>query len=156
MNKKLMEFFKKRNNIIIIGIMVIGVLLMLIPFPKKNVENQEQYNDDLRLQKILEEIDGVKDVSVMVTFSGTVENNLAFEIQSDTYDKGTDGFEETIDKRVIMSDDGPFIKSKSYPKVKGVVVIAKGAEKAKTKADILAAVMTAYDIAPHKVCILSK
>lgn len=156
MNKKLMEFFKKKNNIIIIIILIIGTLLMLLPSPKKKTEDIEQYNDDERLRMILSEIDGVRDVSVMVTFSGTVESNLAYEIQSNTFDRGAEGLEETVDKKVIMDDDGPFIQSKSYPKVKGVVVIAKGAENAKVKADILEAVMTAYDIAPHKVCILSK
>lgn len=156
MNKKLMEFFKKKNNIIITIILIIGALLMMLPSPKKKTETLEQYNDDQRLKEILEEIDGVRDVSVMVTFHGTVESNLAYEIQSDTFDRGSEGYEETVDKRVIMSDDGPFVQSKSYPKVKGVVVIAKGTENAKVKADILDAVMTAYDIAPHKVCILSK
>lgn len=156
MNEKLMEFFKKKNNIIIIIILLIGTLLMVLPSPKKKTESLEQYSDDERLREIISQIKGVRDVSVMVTFTGTVENNLAFEIQSNTYQKGQDGFEETVDKKVIMSDDGPFISSKSYPKVKGVVVIAKGANDAKTKADILDAVMTAYDIAPHKVCILSK
>ncbi len=156
MNKKLMEFFKKKNNIIITIILIIGTLLMLLPSPKKKAEDIEQYNDDERLRMILSEIDGVRDVSVMVTFSGTVESNLAYEIQSNTFDRGSEGLEETVDKKVIMDDDGPFIQSKSYPKVKGVVVIAKGAENAKVKADILDAVMTAYDIAPHKVCILSK
>lgn len=156
MNKKVMEFFKKKNNILIIIIPIIGALLMMLPSPKKKTEAVELYNDDQRLEEILREIKGVRDVSVMVTFSGTVENNLAFEIQSNTYEKGSDGYEETVDKKVIMAEDGPFISSKSYPKVKGVVVIAKGAQDAKVKADILDAVMTAYDIAPHKVCILSK
>lgn len=156
MNKKLMEFFRKKNNIIIIVILVIGTLLMLLPSPKKKTESIETYDDSARLEEILRKIKGVSDVSVMVTFQGTVESNLAYEIQSDTVMRGKEDYEETVDKKVIMGDDGPFISSKSYPKVKGVVVIARGVQDAKVKADILDAVMTAYDIAPHKVCILSK
>ena len=59
-----MEFFKKKNNIIITIILIIGALLMMIPSPKKKTEPLEQYNDDIRLKEILEEIDGVRDVSV--------------------------------------------------------------------------------------------
>ena len=55
-----------------------------------------------------------------------------------------------------MSDGSPVILAKTYPKVKGVVVITKGCDNPETKAAILDAVTTAFDIAPHKVCILNQ
>ena len=78
------------------------------------------------------------------------------EIKSDKTDRGNSGYEENTNKQAVLSGGEPVILSKSYPKVKGVVVIAEGAGNTNVKANILDAVTTAFNIASHKVCILEK
>ena len=160
LNKKLPEFIKNKNNIIILIILIIGTLFMIIPgnpkqMPQEN-ERIETYNDEERLKEILSLISGAGDVEVMVTYSGTEEKRLAYETKSGKNDRGDSGYEENLDKQAVMADGEPFILSKTYPKVKGVVVIAEGAKDSNVRAAILEAVITAFDIAPHKVCILEK
>ena len=92
----------------------------------------------------------------MITYSNTSEKQLAYETKSDKTDRGDSGYEINTDKQAVLSDGEPVILSKSYPTVKGVVVIAEGAGNSKVKADILEAVTTAFNIASHKVCILEK
>lgn len=161
MNKKIAIFFKNKNNIIIVIILIIGTLFMLFPGTEKKQtekttvsEEELSYSEDLK--KILSKIKGVGDVEVMITYSLTSEKRLAYETKSDKSDRGDSGYEESTDKQAVMSGGEPVILSKSYPKVKGVVVIAEGAESSKVKSDILEAVITAFDIPSHKVCILEK
>lgn len=157
--KKISEFIKNKNNRILIIILIIGIIIMLIPSKKKaevpaEKEKIEEYDDSERLAEIISQIDGVGRVKVMVTYSKTAENILAFDTKSEKTSGKDSGSDESIDKQAIMSDGTPVILAKTYPKVKGVVVIAKGCDNPKTKSAISEAVTTAFDIAPHKVCIL--
>ena len=159
MNKKITNFFKNRNNIIILTILIIGTLFMLIPSPDRKktkdlpvTEEEHDYSQELKF--ILSKIKGVGDVEVMITYKASSEKKLAYETRSDKSDRGDSGYDESSEKEAIMSDGEPVILSRSYPTVKGVVVIAEGASDSRVKADILEAVITAFDIAPHKVCIL--
>lgn len=161
MNKKYVNFLKNKNNIIIVIILIIGTLFMLLPSTEKKQpeipafsDTEPNYNEELK--KILSKIKGVGDVEVMITYSATSEKQLAYEIKSDKADRGNSGYEENTNKQAVLSDGEPVILSKSYPKVKGVVVIAEGAENTYVKANILDAVTTAFNIASHKVCILEK
>lgn len=159
--KKITEFIKNKNNRILIIILIIGTIIMLIPTKKKTEEPVEkesivEYDDSERLAEIISHIDGVGKAEVMVTYSKTAESVLAFDTKSEKTDKKDSGADESLDKQAIMSDGSPVILAKTYPKVKGVVVIAKGCDNPETKAAILDAVTTAFDIAPHKVCILNQ
>lgn len=161
MNKKITDFIKNKHNVTIVIILIIGVLFMLLPGNLKKQTDKttfsaEEPNYSEELKNILSKIKGVGAVEVMITYSATSEKRLAYETKSDKTDKGESGYEENTDNQAVMANGEPFILSQSYPAVKGVVVIAKGASDAKVKADILEAVTTAFNIAPHKVCILEK
>lgn len=161
MNKKIMDFLKNKNNIIILIILIIGTLFMLLPAtdkkqPEKTLGAEDEIDYGEELREILSKIKGVGDVEVMITYSQTSEKRLAYETQSGRSERGDSGYEENTDKQAIISDGAPVILSQTYPKVKGVVVIAEGAANSRVRADILEAVTTAFDIASHKVCILEK
>lgn len=160
LNKKLSEFAKNKNNIIILIILIIGTLFMIIPGKDKDEPEEktitQTYNYEEKLEEILSLINGAGDVEVMITYSGSEEKRLAYETKSGKNDRGDSGYEENIDKQAVMADGEPFVLSKTYPKVKGVVVIAEGARDSNVRAAILEAVITAFDIASHKVCILEK
>lgn len=158
MDKRIGEFFKKKNNRIIVIILIIGVLLLLWP-AKSEPEPKvlaDAPNDEERIAKIISSIKGVGNVEVMVTYSSSEEKRLAYETKSQKADKGDGAFEEDIDREAIIANGEPVVLSKTYPKVKGVVVIAEGVGASGVKEEVLEAVTTAFDISPHKVCILEK
>lgn len=161
MIKKILDFIKNKNNRIILIILIIGTLFMLFPSapkkqPEKTQPSQEETDDSERLTQILSHIKGAGKVEVMVTYAQTSEKRLAYETKSGKSDRGSAGYEENTDKQAVMSDGEPVVLSKTYPRVKGVVVIAEGAADAKVKTDIQDAVVTAFGIARHKVCVLEK
>ena len=158
MDKRIGEFFKKKNNRIIVIILIIGVLLLLWPAksePEPKVL-EDKPDDEERIAKIISSIKGVGNVEVMVTYSSSEEKRLAYETKSQKADKGDGAFEEDIDREAIIANGEPVVLSKTYPKVKGVVVIAEGVGASGVKEEVLEAVTTAFDISPHKVCILEK
>lgn len=161
MDKRIATILKNKNNRIILIILIIGIFLLLIP--QKSTQKRENVeevatgtNDEERLAAILSEMRGVKNAEVMITYSSTEEKRLAYETKSERTDKGTAGYEEGINEEAIMANGEPVVLSKSYPKVKGVVVIAEGVSVSEVRADVLEAVTTAFDISPNKVCILEK
>lgn len=161
MNKKIDVFLKNKNNRIILIIFIIGAVFMLFPTGSKKTEKvpsstEESVDYEQRLAEILSEIKGVGRVEVMVTYSESTENNPAYDVKTDKSDRGTDGYDESVERQPVMADGEPVILSKTYPKVKGVVVIAEGAGDLRVAADITDAVTTVFAIAPHKVCILER
>ncbi len=158
MDKRIGEIFKNKNNTVIIIILIIGIVLLMFPAKsaEKTVPQESTTNDEERLSQILSSIKGVRDAEVMITYSSSEEKRLAYKTRTEKSDRGEAGYEEGVDREAIMANGEPVILSKLYPKVKGVVVIAEGVGMAGTRAEVLEAVTTAFDISPNKVCILEK
>ncbi len=160
MSKKFIDFFKNKNNRMIIIILIIGTLFMILPGKKESepqkVKSEQKADESQALKELLAKIRGVGKVEVMITYSETEEKRLAYEEKSGRTDRGDSGYEENIAREAIMADGEPVILSKVYPKVKGVVVIAEGAGNPQVCSAISQAVMTALDVAPHRVCILER
>lgn len=69
MENKAFRYLPKKNQWIIV--LLIGILLVVIAIPTKAVpETEESYssNVEMRLENMLQKIDGVGNVSVMITF----------------------------------------------------------------------------------------
>ena len=155
------------NNGILFVILLIGAVLMLFPnkADKKEEDTPAVYeglrlDDEARLEEILSEIKGVGSVSVMITYEGGIESEIAYDTNSSITRRG-DGdkevnTEENSDKQAVMSSGKPFVKRYAYPQVKGAVVVAEGADDAQVKQKIQEAVMTSLGLAAHKVCITEK
>lgn len=154
MNKKqLSDFFKNKNNRLILIILIIGVIIMLLPSLKrpgqKAVESNSVTSEEERLCRILSEIDGAGKVSVMITYYGTTEKDIAYETKT----ASSDGIRASEDKKAVMSGSEPMVVKETYPDVKGVVVTAQGAESAAVKRKLTEAVTAALDIPEYRVCI---
>ena len=153
------EILKKyANNKSLYIIIIIGIVFMLFSgMPKSQEDNKAQnhdaYTDEVRLKEILSKIDGVGEVHVMVTYYGTTTSDIAFEKKQNIScsDDETTKIEESS---VITSGNTPLVKGMVYPKAKGVVIIADGAENIKVKKDITDAVVAALEVAAYKVCVL--
>ncbi|GGL55444.1 stage III sporulation protein AG [Sporolactobacillus putidus] len=131
------------------------------------IEKYESYVDQ-NLKDILQQIQGVSDVSVMVTFSSTekkiYQNNVRTQ---DNQTKETDQKggtrqvnDHSQDSQVVMVDKNgvkePVVIGQEQPTVRGVIVVARGADQPATQVRIMDAVATVLDIPSYKVKVLQK
>ncbi len=154
------EIFKKyANNKSLYIIIIIGIIFMLMPQggqrqkDDEKTQNYNSYSDEVRLQEILSKIDGVGEVSVMITYYGTTSYDVAFEKRA----SGSISDEETTkseENSVITANGQPLVKGEVYPKAKGVVIIAEGARNASVKKAITDAATAALEVSSHRVCVL--
>lgn len=151
-------FSKIRNTKYIYAILIIGAAIMLFAsFPEKSVpDTEEKYSEEERLCEILSKIDGAGEVSVMITYRTSSEKAIAYETKSDKKGETSAGCGgESTDEKAVMSKSEPFVLKEIYPQVKGVVVIATGAENPEVKRAICEAVAVSTGAAVHRICILS-
>lgn len=121
-----------------------------------------------RLTEILDAVRGVNDVQVMVNIDSTEEIQYAVDSSSNkqtTSENAKDGGTRTLTqfdesgKLVMLKKNGtdqPVVVKTIKPRVRGVVVVAKGAEDVKVQALITDAVQRALEVPPHKISILPK
>ena len=144
----LKKFLKKRNNRIMLVILIIGIVIIAvsgsIPSRDKTEEPTETAADvqgeEERLSEILSQIDGAGRVSVMISYASTAEKELAGENEGRTYTSGGD---------VV-------VKKETYPAVRGVIVIADGAGDSRVKQKITEAVTAVTGAAANHVCVYSR
>lgn len=119
------------------------------------------------LERILSLIDGVGKVEVKITFEQTREyiylyNSSVSESQTDENDKAggirnLKEYSREQDLVVLRGQDGqerPVTQTEIYPEIKGVLVVAQGAENPKTNAELMRAVNTVLGVDLHDICIL--
>lgn len=153
---KLIKLLKNKNNLIICLILIIGIVLMVVGGKDNKEENiettkTEVVTDERRLEEILSQIDGVGEVSVMITYYSSSEKDLAYETKTSSRN-----LEESEDKKAVMTDGEPMVVKEVYPDVKGVIVTAQGAGRTDVKAAISEAVSATLDVPVHKICIFKK
>ena len=163
--KNIVKKIKSGHNSYLIIIILVGVLFMLFPTNDKekkavNSSNQIQINYEEELENILSKVSGVGDVDVMLTYSSSFEKSIAYEKNS-TKNEKKDGDSTIINEtdsqtNVVLSSGEPFVLKEIYPEIKGVIVVADGADSIFVKQNIIDAVTTALNIAPHKVCVVKK
>ncbi|MDD9149296.1 MULTISPECIES: stage III sporulation protein AG [unclassified Sporolactobacillus] len=131
------------------------------------IEKYESYVDQ-NLKNILQQIQGVSDVSVMVTFSTTEKKIYQNDVKTqDNQTKETDQKggtrqvnDHSQDSQVVMVDKNgvkePVVIGQEQPGVRGVVVVARGADQPAIQVKIMDAVATVLDIPSYKVKVLQK
>ena len=129
-------------------------------------DNERAIEDQLK--DILEEVVGVGQVTVMVNLDSSEE--MVVEKDSNTHSQTTkevdkekatrDTVESSKEEKVVIlkNDQGeqPIVLKRIKPQVRGVLIVAKGAENMRVKAAILEAVERALHVEPHKISILPK
>ncbi len=157
--------------IVIIGIM--GLLMILfsefITAGKTDKSNKiSKSNDDTsysnsykertekELKDIISKIDGVGQVSLMLTLDGTTEYVYAEDVDTET-DENSDSKSDKYKNEVIIVDsDGEekaLIKKIIEPKVKGVVIVCTGGGKTEIKERVIKAVSSALNISTNNICV---
>lgn len=137
----------------------------------KKTENESMPQQDeleIKLERILSRMDGVGSVSVMITYSGEKQSIPAYDTKTDenrTSEKDSSGGIRTIESikkenSVIYEQKGgdkkPFILSNTLPSVKGVLVIAEGADDPEVKKNIVKAVQALMDVPLHRIQVFER
>lgn len=149
MNKDIQNILlKNKNNYILYIILIIGVVLMLFSGHKSDTSLPiaEAYTEQEELSRIISSIDGAGKAEVIVTYYGSETNNIV-------YDTKTRNGE--TDRTAVVSDGSAVSVGVSYPRVKGVVIVAEGANDADVRQAITEAVMVALDVPEYKVAVFA-
>lgn len=118
-----------------------------------------------QLTSILREINGSGDVSVMITYDNSEEIEPAYNSSSTketTSETDSSGGERTVEtssenKTLVTSDNtNPIVIKTKEAKIKGVLVVASGANNSQIKQTLYEAVQTALQISGHQVQVYAK
>lgn len=133
-------------------------------------ESLKTYEDiyEGNLRDILNLVAGVSDVEVMVTIDSSEERIMAQntqkrqqETREDAGQSGQRGITQIDEQgQIVMvsshGSDQPVVTKTIKPTVRGVIVVAKGAEQIRIQALIKEAVERALDVPPHKISVLPR
>ncbi len=123
-----------------------------------------------RLEQVLTQINGVGQVRVTVNLASTTQKDYAVNTATNnknTLEHDQKGGNRTItetnqnDQMVLVREnegnrEEPVVVKEVKPEVKGVIVVAEGAEDPVIKTDLMNAVQVYLDIPLHKVIVLPK
>lgn len=173
---------KKVKHIELYSVVLIAVVVLCVMFfpnenkTQKTIVSQSvttstaQYAESLenRLNKVLKDIAGAGEVSCMITLDGEIERVLAYsddQKNSSTQNTTSSGAvnktetENSSKEPIIITVNGssePLVIKEIMPAVKGVVVVATGADNVKVKLDILKAVQALLKIESSQIEIFCK
>ena len=150
------KFLTNKNNLPLVIILIIGIVFMTV-LSDKPQQKSSSVNDNVQLQEeklesILSEISQHGKVEVMITYYGSSEKDIAYETKTSTSgsDKNSSGSE---DKKAVISGGEPVVVQEKYPRVKGVIVVAQGADSIEVKRALTDAVTAATGAAACNVCV---
>lgn len=159
--------------ILLVVIVILAIYFASVGGKKPSAENEASVganvattsnSDDitLRLQETLSAIEGAGRVEVMITYESTAEIVPAYSVDKQTStmtDEGEDGKSTTNSENTqseivtIGGSNGsePLVLKENSPKIKGVIVVAEGADNIGVRLNLLEAVQTILDIRPNQV-----
>ncbi|MBX6352922.1 MAG: hypothetical protein IRZ10_06260 [Thermoflavifilum sp.] len=121
---------------------------------------ENQY--DQRLAAMLKKIQGIQDVSVMVTLDASpqleVANNVHKQTQTQTSGNQTVSSSTSEDDQVFTqrTSDGsnePFVVQTIQPQVRGVLVVVRADDFFAAKAEIIDAIRNVLDVPAYKISV---
>lgn len=165
---------------------LVGLLLVVIAMPvserktkntvskesqEENVYVQQDQSDmayarqlEKRLEEVLQKVEGVGNVSVMITLSSSSEKVVEKdrEISSDSArDSNSNAAvsvrsssSETSVYYESSGDEVPYVKKEITPEIKGVLVIAQGGNNAVVIENITEAVQALFGVDTHKIKVM--
>ncbi len=132
-----------------------------------NLENTEYTELEGRLKSILDQISGVDDVSVMLTYSSYGKMIPVYDIKEDVDIEETGVAEsnktsqKTVTEKKVAyeeqnSDRKVIVESRGAPVVEGAIIAAKGANNLDINIKIKEAVSSVTNVPLHKVQVFEK
>lgn len=158
----------KTNRKIQIGLAILFALILVVCYftflhsPSKSSDDQqqavaqtsaEQYASSLedKLESLLSTVKGAGDVTVVVT----LESGFEYIYATEEIIKETSSGTQTTTS-IILVDGEPVVTQELFPKIKGVLVTATGADDFSVKVDLITAIQTAVEVANENITILTR
>ena len=175
-NSKLFCKLKSIKHLDIVIVVVFVSVLLLIYFSdfplKTSTETIDEnsytftsyisYTNDLetRLTNVLSAMKGVGKVSVMITLNSSPELVIAYNTEEKTTNSGlnTKDTVTIIKEPIIITKNGtsyPLVLTEVLPTIKGVIIVAQGADNVSVKLDILNATMKLLNISAKSIEIFA-
>ena len=114
----------------------------------KTTSNNYETDMENKVEKLLENINGISKVSVVISFKSGSEKIL----QEDVEDSSGKEKNENRDNR--NNGEEPYIVKELYPKVEGIAITAKGISDEKKKGQIINMLSALFDVPIHKISVL--
>ncbi len=161
------KLFGNKKFFYIIILICAGIVLFCFTFnmggtdaSTEDATSLSDYKNELtsELCLILGKIDGVGKVNVMVTFYTDTSTEVVYNIKETTSNSSQNSSNSTISKDAVMMKDGnvnmPYTIKNEIPDIKGVLIVAQGAEDENVKKKIKDAVVTVLKIPAYRAVVL--
>lgn len=154
------KYNKKIQIIIIFVLTVIIVLTALFGFKSESVKtsttqgtdeiNEYILNLEKKLSSTLSKVNGAGEVSVIITVESGKETVLAMKTTTKDTSSGTE-----IEESPIIINGKPVVIKELYPKITGVLIVAKGANNIGVMTKLQQATVSLLDIELNQIEILT-
>lgn len=168
----LFKLDKRKKIILIVLLCVIALIIYFFPAQKNNetevsISNNTEKTKEEQLERVLSNIKGTGKVSVMITYLSSSEVVCASTVKTErntvtekTENGGIKESEKVVENKTpVTVDNGekenPLIMVEKEPEIKGVIVVAQGAENIGVKMELQKAVVTVLQISPSQVEIFA-
>ena len=162
LKNQLTEFVSKYKNFRIpVLVLMIGLVFMLFPNKGKNEMKQieaepaeEKVIMDQQIEDILEKIEGVGEVSVLLSI-GEGEKRI-FQTDTDVNvnsDSKTDR-ETTVILDTTNNDEVPIVSQVVPPRYTGAIIACQGADSASVRFAVVEAVSKITGLGADRICVL--
>ena len=179
--KELFRNKEKKTVLNFITMLLIGVVLIILSnsFLRKNIGKEENFSEkedtevltkqsdyaselEKKLESALSSVEGVGEVKVVLTLENTgeiivAEDNYLDKIETSEGSSGekrkTNNLKEE-NKKILLESNKPLVLQEIKPKIKGIVIIAKGGGSAVVKNSIIKAVQALLNIEANKIEVL--
>ncbi len=137
--------------------------------PKPETEYTSATDAEKKLKYLLSQVKGAGRVDVMITYSTSSEEVAAYDTKnnrSSTEEKDNQGgtrvvSEEEVESTIAYEENGdgkkePVILKKLEPEIRGVLVVAEGADSIAVRERLTSAVTVALDVPVHRVQVVQR
>lgn len=137
---------KLKNKKLALIILIIGAVLMIQPFSGLKDENKDEVGQDYaaaleeKCESVISMIEGAGKVKVMLTLS---DGGTTYPVT----EKSGAG------ERTVSSSGKLAVAREDYPQVRGVIVVASGADSQAVREDIVNAVAAVTGASLHNICV---
>lgn len=170
-SEKIAGFIKKYKYILLIGLC--GIILILIPVSDRekkesSVVEKETIGFDVeeyerKLEKILSQVEGAGDVTVMLSLKSGMETVYATDSsnQSSESKGGSDSsLSISQDEKIVMKSasggDEPVVAKTIYPVFSGAIIVCEGADSSLAQYSIVKAVASVTGLGTDKITVLKR
>ena len=155
---------------------LIGILLIVIAIPTTDKKEKKQttianesskmetsyvYALEQQLEQVLGKVQGVGNVSVMITISSSaekiVEKDEETSTQTSSDEQGNNSATDRRETSVYTGASGeerPYVIKEISPQISGVLVVAEGGDSAIVIENITSAVQALFGIEAHKIKVM--